>query len=173
MFTNIGNKIKIISKIVFVLIAIGLFLSFLIPAISSKETTVIIVSILIGLPVSILCGYISSIFTYAFGELVDSNQKILEHFENNNTENYIAPKENVSKPQDSYLSQNNNQASVKMTNPINNVNNNVNNTPNVNNAPYVNPNNGYNNLPNQNFNNQWNMQDISQTNNVSDEENKQ
>lgn len=88
MFNHIGSKIKGFSKFLFWLSAIsgliaGLVLM-IVGAINADDTPELVLFIFLGLFVMIggfLLAWVQTFVLYGYGELVDSNQKILELLE--------------------------------------------------------------------------------------------
>lgn len=90
MFNNIGGKIKGLAKFIFWVLAILSVISgmlIIIQGFGSSRSESVVVSILIGLAVmvlGILMAWLQNFLLYGFGELVDSNQKILKELERRN-----------------------------------------------------------------------------------------
>lgn len=77
MFANIGNKIKSLSMTLF---WVQVVLYIIIALAICVESAIFGLMVL---AVGVLVAYLSVLFLYAFGELVDSNQKILAHLNGN------------------------------------------------------------------------------------------
>ena len=92
MFENIGGKIKGLAKFIFWVISIisiigGGVIIFTGLANSDSDSSSKIASIVIGILSAVggvLLAWIQNFLLYGFGELVDSNQKILRIMENRN-----------------------------------------------------------------------------------------
>lgn len=98
MFNNIGVKIKGLAKFIFWVLAILSVIGGLIIIIggissSSSNSENVIISILIGLAVivvGIIMAWLQNFLLYGFGELVDSNQKILRALEERQIDQIVA-----------------------------------------------------------------------------------
>ena len=92
MFENIGGKIKGLAKFIFWVISIisiigGGVIIFTGLANSDSDSSSKIASIVVGILSAVggvLLAWIQNFLLYGFGELVDSNQKILRIMENRN-----------------------------------------------------------------------------------------
>ena len=92
MFNNIGAKIKGLAKLIFWIISIisilgGIFV--IIQGIGSSDNNAktVIMSIVIGFIIAVggmVLAWLQNFLLYGFGELVDSNQKILRELERRN-----------------------------------------------------------------------------------------
>ena len=89
MFKNIGSKIKTLAKVLFwiasILSVVGGVLTILRVVLNAyMDTPQKIMSIVIGIGIivfGILFAWIGNFLLYGFGELVDSNQKMLKILE--------------------------------------------------------------------------------------------
>ena len=99
MFSNIGVKIKGLAKFIFWVLSIISVLGGFVVAIGginalSKDTQTGVINILSGVAIAVggvLIAWVQNFLLYGFGELVDSNQKILRELEHQNmpsTTNY-------------------------------------------------------------------------------------
>ena len=89
MFKNIGSKIKGLAKFLFWLMTIGCMIGafFFIAAGFANDRNNSILYILIGIGIIILgivLAWINNFLLYGFGELIDSNQKMLKLMEEKN-----------------------------------------------------------------------------------------
>lgn len=75
IFKNIGFAVKVIAVIVLVL---GIILSFIVGIIECVETREMFRGVII-IVIGVLSSFISSIFIFAFGELVETNKEIAEN----------------------------------------------------------------------------------------------
>lgn len=95
MFNNIGAKIKGLAKFIFWVLAIISVIAGMLIIIkgignTTDDSSQKIVSVLIGIAViviGIITAWLQNFLLYGFGELVDSNQKILRELEYRNTPN--------------------------------------------------------------------------------------
>jgi hypothetical protein len=109
MFNNIGAKIKGLAKFIFWVFAIiaiigGMFIIIQGLGRSGGSAQDKIVSIIIGLvviAVGIIMAWLQNFLLYGFGELVDSNQKILRVLEQRDIDN-IVHQQSV-QPQNTYV----------------------------------------------------------------------
>ncbi len=86
MFNNAGGKIKSIAKILFIINAVLTGLASLVGIAAAlfggfgygarRFSGIIIFGVIIAAALEILLAYISSLFLYAFGELVESNSSV-------------------------------------------------------------------------------------------------
>lgn len=97
MFNNIGRKIKTLATVLFILGCIGSGLMALGVIISYEEIEGIIIGLVAG-GVGFLVSYLSVLFLYAFGDLVENteenkriNQQILLQLQRGNAVGYGAP----------------------------------------------------------------------------------
>lgn len=92
MFKNIGRKIKVLAVVLFwigvsIAIVAGILTIISTVANSYSSSQEKIMGILSGFAIlagGFLSAWLSNFFLYGFGELIDSNQKILQILENNN-----------------------------------------------------------------------------------------
>ena len=95
MFKHIGRKIKGLAKFFFWLTVIGCALIGLLiilngPALFANESQGTTIFVLIGIGViiaGIIIAWFQNFLLYGFGELIDSNQKILEILQEKNNKN--------------------------------------------------------------------------------------
>ena len=104
MFTNIGSKIKTLAKVLFWISTIGSMIgAFGVIAFAAMSgSDEIIIAILIGVVivvVGVIVAWLSNFMLYGFGELIDTNQKMLRIMQdqfrpktNTNVNNNIQPK---------------------------------------------------------------------------------
>ena len=93
MFDNIGAKIKGLAKFIFWFLAILSVIGGIVIIVSGMSNSRggsgnVIVSILVGLltiALGIILSWIQNFLLYGFGELVDSNQKILRELKYQNS----------------------------------------------------------------------------------------
>ncbi len=99
MFNNIGGKIKGLAKFIFWVLSIISIIGGFVVVLNginsmSKDTQTGIIGILTGVAIAVvgvIMAWLQNFLLYGFGELVDSNQKILRELEHQNmpsTTNY-------------------------------------------------------------------------------------
>ena len=92
MFANIGRKIKNFAKFSFgigVLVSIIGAIYVIVSSLNGREP---IVGILTGLLIAVggvIVSWLQTFLLYGFGELVDSNQKILRNLEDRRIDDYL------------------------------------------------------------------------------------
>lgn len=107
MFERSGEKIKTVGKVIFyIMVAIAVLVLFvgLFGAASTRYGGgVAMVSAIISAAAILLSAWISSLFLIAFGDLVDSNEKIVELLQQiiNGEYRRISPSENNNDTKDS------------------------------------------------------------------------
>lgn len=92
MFNNIGRKIKGLAKFIFWVISIisivgGAIIAFSTITNSNAESSQKIASIIIGILTAVggvILAWLQNFLLYGFGELIDTNQKMLAIMEQNN-----------------------------------------------------------------------------------------
>ena len=92
MFKHIGSKIKGLAKFFFFLTCIvafvaGIFVIAYGAGNVNNESSTMILALLIGIGIiigGIIIGWLQNFLLYGFGELIDSNQKILELLQEKN-----------------------------------------------------------------------------------------
>ena len=92
MFSNIGAKIKGLAKFIFWVVSIAAVIMGMLTIIQGignahNESKEIITSILLGMAImvgGVIMAWLQNFLLYGFGELVDSNQKILRELEYQN-----------------------------------------------------------------------------------------
>ena len=86
MFNHIGKKIKVFAKALFwmtvIIFVIGAIIVFSIGTQNKPDSTSIFIIIgIIMIVLGIAIAWLNNFLLYGFGELIDSNQKILEILE--------------------------------------------------------------------------------------------